>query len=160
MIEGRNTELRRWPLSPSEVNGTQTVAGYGEHPRTLGLSLDQLSHRGPVLGDDLEAVHGRLASSSGEHEPANPMRYPELFLDRSVSDPLISRDDDQARRADERQPHLVESLSRDLGKIFMTGVDHAAVDRSKRFPERQVVLVDKEPDGHDRYATKDRSCSS
>ena len=88
------------------------------------------------------------------------MLDPELLLDRSISNPLVSGDDDQTRSAEERQPHLVESSSRDLGEIFMTGVDHAAVDRSKRFPERQVVLIDKEPDGHDRYATKDRSCSS
>ena len=57
--------------------------------------------------------------------------------------------------------HTSSSVPRgNLGEIFVTGIDHGAVDRSKRLPERQVVLVDKEPGGHDRYATRDRSCSS
>ena len=73
---------------------------------------------------------------------------------------MVSSDDDQTRSADEPQPHIVESSSRDLGEIFVTGIHNVGVDRSKHLPECQVVLIDKEPDGHDGYATRDRNCSS
>ena len=160
MIHSSSNLVLERPRFLSEFDGTQIVAGDGEHPRTLDFNLDHRSHRGPVLGEDTEAVHGRLAPSSGEHEPANPVLNSQLLLDRSIPNPLVSSDDDQTRSADEGQPHLVESSPRDLGEALVTGIHHVGVDRSKHLPERQVVLIDEEPDRHDHYATRDRNCSS
>jgi hypothetical protein len=78
---------------------------------------------------------------------------PPLTLDRAISNSLVASDHDEASAADDLEPHLVGTPSRNFPDVRMSWIDNADVILTEAAREEEVVLVE-EPTrrGHAAYA--------
>lgn len=117
------------------------------------MHANEMLDRSPSRREQPHLLVDAQVARSRQHKAADSVPYPSLPFDRSISDPLVTGDDDQATSPDDLEPRLVGRTARNLSEIGMSGIDDTLVDFRQTARQQQIVLVD-EPAGfgHAAYA--------
>ena len=117
------------------------------------MHANEVLDRSPSRREQRHLLVDAQVTRSRQHKPADSVPYPALPFDRSISNPLVTGDDDQTTSPDDLEPCLIGRTAGNVGKIGMSGIDDTLVDFRQTARQQQIVLVD-EPTGfgHAAYA--------